>query len=402
MSKEYLSVGLDIGTAKTKVLILRKTSKEKLELAGLFKAKSLGVRKGTIDEVEKTSNVLKNIFNQITKETDRDISSVSVNLSGSHLFSQSSHGLVSVSRADHKISKEDIERVIEAAQIINLPSNNVIFDARPKNFIVDNMGDIKNPYGLKGVRLEVDVLALGGFEPYLSNTEKALDNAGLEIIEKIPSPIAAARAVLTEKQKRLGCAVLDIGAGISTIAAFKNNHLIYFNVLPIGSNNITSDIAIGLKIDPDIAEKIKVDHGACSFKGKDKKIKINIGEEEPLEFSKKFLVKIVKSRIVQIFEEIAKEMKKEVPTKSLPAGIVLTGGGANLKGIVSLSKKEFSLHSTLGKFEGPLKTEDDLSLATAYGLALSGMDILSEEKKEDGFFKKIGHKIKDFIKLFNP
>ena len=402
MSKESFVVGLDIGTSKIKALILKKDSRDKLELVRIFEENSLGVRRGTVEEPEKTSNIIKDLFLKITQELDEEFSSVFVNLSGSHLFAKPSHGLVSVSRADRKISREDIERVLDAAQIINLPSNNKIFDVRPKTFSVDERKDIKDPYGLDGVRLEVDVLAFGGFSLYLLNTEKAVEGADLEVTESIPSPIAVARAVLTEEQKQSGCVVLDIGAGISTMAVFKNSHLIYFSVLPIGSDNITSDIAVGLKISPEMAERIKLEYGACYLRGKDVTRKINIGEDEPLEFSQKLLVKIINSRVSEIFEETNKEMKKVILSQSLPSGIVLTGGGAKLDGILKLAKKDFSLYASLGSFQGPLKAEDDLSLATVYGLALLGVDALEKQDQGPSFFKGAGEKIKDFLKLFNP
>jgi len=402
MAKESFVVGLDIGTSKIKALILKRNSKGKLELVRIFEEGSLGVRKGTVEEPEKTANVVKDLFLKIAKELDEEFDSIFVNLSGSHLFAKESHGLVSVSRADRKISREDIDRVLDAAQIINLPSNNKIFEVRPKSFSVDERKDIKDPYGLDGVRLEVEVLALGGFSPYILNTEKAAEGTGLEITESVPSPIAVARAVLNEEQKQLGCAVLDIGAGISTMAVFKNSHLIYFSVLPIGSDDITSDIAVGLKISPEMAERIKFEYGACYLKGKDVKRKIDIGEDEPLEFNQKLLVKIISSRVSEIFEETNKEMKKVVPSKSLPSGIVLTGGGAKLDGILKLAKKDFSLYSSLGSFQGPLKAEDNLSLATVYGLALLSVDTLEKRDSGSNIFGWLWGKIKNFLKLFNP
>ncbi len=400
MSKENFVTGLDIGTSKIKALILKKNSKNHLELIDKFETKSLGVRKGSVVEVKKTTNVIKNLLFKIKKELNRDLNSVIVNIDGSHLFAKPSHGLVSVSRADNKISEEDVNRVLEGAQTFNLSSNNVIFNVRPKKFTVDDMGDIQEPIGLEGVRLEADVLALGGFEPWLKNTEKVLNNLDLEIIKKVPSSIAAARAVLTEKQKRLGCAVLDIGAAISSVAVFKNGHLIYFSVLPIGSNNITSDIAVGLKVNPEMAEKIKLKYGSCSLKkGKKKRsIKFN-GEEE--EFSQKFLTEIVRLRVSEIFEKTHKKMEKEVSSEMLPSGIVLTGGGSKLYGIVKLAKEKFSLYASLGKFSGPLEAEDDLSLATVYGLALSGVDELKAEKSS-GFFSGLSSKFEDLFNLLNP
>jgi len=235
-----------------------------------------------------------------------------------------------------------------------------------------------------------------------ANAEKAVEDAGLEIIESIPSPIAVARSVLTEDQKQLGCAVLDIGAGISTMAVFRNSHLVFFSVLPIGSDDITSDIAVGLKISPEMAERIKLEYGSCYLRGKDVKRKINIGEDELLDFSQKLLVEIISSRVSEIFEEMNKEMKKAIPGKALPSGIVLTGGGAKLDGILKLAKKDFSLYSSLGIFQGPLSAEDDLSLATVYGLALLGADSLENTGNGPNVLAGVGDKIKGFLKLFNP
>jgi len=402
MSKENLVVGLDIGTSKIRALILKKDSKGHLELVKIFEENSLGVRRGTVVDVEKTSNVIRSLFLKINQELDSELDFIIVNLNGSHLFAKESHGLVSVSRADHKISKEDIKRVLDAAQIINLASNDKIFDVRPKSFSVDERKNIKDPYDLEGVRLEVDVLALGGFTPYLVNTEKAVENAGLEIVESVPSPIAVARAVLSEEQKHSGCAVLDIGAGISTIAVFKNSHLIHFSVLSIGSDDITSDIAVGLKISPAMAEKIKIEYGRCLLNGKDVKRKIDVGEEEYLEFSQKLLVKIISSRVSEIFEEMNKELKEVILNNELPSGLVITGGGAKLDGVLKLAKKDFSLYCSLGSFSGPLQSDDDLSLSTVYGLALLGVDFLDGEERVSDTMNKIGSKIKSLLKLFNP
>jgi len=401
MAKSHIITGLDIGTSKIKVLVANKNREGKLELISNFEENSEGVRRGTIVDVEKVSNILKNLFLKISEETGQKINRVFVNLNGAHLFSTFSHGLVSVSRADQKISEEDIQRVLQAAQAINLSSNKEIFDAIAKEFIIDGEKGIKESLGLQGVRLEAEVLALGGFSPYLKNQEKTVFDADLEILDMVPSPIASARAVLNEKQKELGVCLLDIGAGTTGIAVFEEGDLIHLAVLPIGSANITNDIAIGLKTDIEIAERIKIEYGSCLFKGKNLRHKIDIGEDTPLIFSQKFLVKIIEDRISEIFEEAKKELKKISKEKLLPAGIVLTGGGAKLPKIVELAKEKFRLPARLGKSKGISGLEEDLSLSTVCGLVFLGADLEDKEKIfESG--RGIGSKIKRLFKIFVP
>ena len=393
--------GLDIGSSKIKILVAKRKREGNLELVSKIKEDSDGVRRGIVVDTEKVSERLKNLFLRISEEASQRISSVYVNLGGSHLFSTPSHGVVSVSRADQKISEEDLQRVLKEAQAISLSSNKEIFDVIPCQFIIDGERGIKEPLDLQGVRLEADVLALGGFSPYLKNLSQAVLSAELEILDMVPSPIAAAKAVLTERQKELGVALVDIGAGTTSLAVFEEGDLIHFSVLPMGSANITNDIAIGLKTDIEIAEKIKIEYGSAIFKGKNVRQKIDIGEEAPLVFSQKFLVKIISDRVSEIFEEINKELKKISKEKLLPAGIVLTGGGAKLPKMAEMAKDQFHLPCRLGKPRGISGIDDDPSLSTVCGLVLLGTDL---EGKETGFEfgRGIGSKIKRFFKIFIP
>lgn len=402
MAKGRIITGLDIGTSSIKVLVVRQEPKEeRLESILKIEENSDGVRRGTVISVEKISNILRDLFSKISQDLNQKISSVYVNLGGSHLFSTSSQGLVSVSRADRKISQQDIQRVLQAARAINLSSNKEIFEVLPREFIIDGEKGIKEPLGLEGVRLEVDVLALGGFSPYLENVKQAVLNSDLEILDMIPSPIAAARASLTEKQKELGVALLDIGAGITNLVVFEEGNLIYLAVLPMGSSNITSDIAIGFKTDIDLAERIKIEYGSCIFKGKNVKQRIDIGEDKPLVFSQKFLTKIISDRVSEIFEQVNEQLKGISREKLLPAGIVLVGGGAKLPKIIELARNKLHLPSRLGKPKGILEMEEDLSWATTCGLVLSGFDL---EGKGESFKlgEKIAATIRRVFKIFIP
>ena len=401
MAKPSIIAGLDIGTSKIKVLLVSQSNEGKLELVLKKEENSEGVRRGVIIDPERISDILRGLFSRISEEVGQKINSVYLNLGGSHIFCTPSHGLVSVSRADQKISEEDINRVLKEAEAINLSSNKEIFDVLPKEFIINGEKGIKEPLGLQGVRLEVEVLALGDFSPYLKNAREAVLGANLKILDMVPNPLAAARAVLTEKQKELGVALLDIGAGTTGLAVFEEGDLLHLAVLPVGSANITNDIAIGLKIDAEIAERIKIEYGASILKGKNVHQKIDIGEETPLIFSQKFLIKIIADRVLEIFEEVNKELKKIGKEKKLPGGIVLTGGGAKLAKIADLAREKFHLPARIGRPKGISGLEDDPTLATVCGLVLGGADLQKSEKPFE-FGKGFGAKIKKIFKIFIP
>lgn len=404
MAKPSFICGLDIGSQKTKILVVNKKpiseEESSLEVFNYQEFPSSGVRRGVIIKPEEFSRILKDNISKIDSQVP--VRSVYLNVGGSHLFSLLSRGAVAVSRVDQKISEEDVSRALEAAKTINLPSNKEIFDLIPNEFIIDGERGIKEPLGLKGVRLEVEVLILAGFAPYLKNLTKAVLDSELQILDMFSSAIASARACLTEKEKELGVAILDIGAGSSDLAVFEQGNLIHLAVLPIGSSNITNDIAIGLKTDIEIAEKIKIEFGNCLLKGGQKKEKVKLADDDSLLFSQKQLRNIVKIRVSEIFRETNKELKKISKEKSLPGGIVLTGGGAKLPGIVELAKKEFHLPSKIGKPKGIEGLEDDPSLATVCGLVLLGYDSERDGKQVSFSSGGIISKLKKFFKIFIP
>lgn len=390
---------LDIGTAKIKVLVADKDKEGNLNLISKMEREGEGMRRGVIIDPEKISNILTDLFQKLSQEIGQKIENVYVSVNGSHLFAVISRGLVSVSRADQKISEEDVQRVIQAAEAINLSSNKEIFEVMVKEFVVDGQTRVKEAIGLQGVRLEAEVLAIGGFSPYLENHRRAILDADLEILDLQPAPLMAAKAVLSQKQKELGTAVVEIGAGTTGLAVFEEGDLLHLAVLPIGSANITNDIAIGLKIDVDIAERIKQEYGTCLFHGKDNRFKIELGDSY-LVFSKKFLSKIISERVGELFSQVNQELKKIGKEKFLPGGIVLTGGGAKLPKILELAKDKFRLPVRMGKPQGR-GLEEDLSLAVAWGLILHGNE-LEEEKKEHQFSRGMFSKIKRFFKIFLP
>jgi len=405
MSRNNFITAIDIGTENTKILVVEKTIEgEDLKVVYFVKEKTFGVRKGIIISPEDVSEILQKCLLEIDEKIGQKIESACVSVNGSHLFSLSSRGTIAVSRADKKISEDDMQRALQAAKTFSLFSNREIIEASPKNFIIDGEQIVKDPLGLDGVRLEAETLVLGGFSPYLKNVTQSVLGSGLHISDMIPCPVADARALLTPRQKELGVAVLDIGAGATGLAIYEEGSLVHLSVLPVGSNNITNDIAIGLTIDADVAEKIKKEYGSCSSTAS-KKIKVEIGESEALTFSHKALSKIISARVSEIFREVQKELKKVALVQNLPAGIVITGGGAKIPRILELAKKEFKLPCKLGKPSGFIGLDEDPSLSTVCGLALLEADMTDGENSscpENEVIKNLWFKIKKMLKALIP
>ncbi len=393
-----LICAIDIGSSKIRILVVKK---EKENLEAIFKSEqnSEGVKKGVITEPERASKILKELIFSATQNIRKKINSALVNLGGIHLFAVPTRALISVSRADQTVSEEDLNRVLQEAKIINVGQNKEIFDLSVKEFILDGERGIKDPVGLKGSRLEVEALGLGYFSPCLENLKKTLLNSGLEVFELIPAPIACSLAVLTEQQKNLGVCLLDIGAQTTSISVFEDGNLTFFSVLPIGAQEITNKIAIQMQIDPELAERLKVEFGSCYFKGKNKREKIEFEDEDPLIFYPRSLARIIREGYSAIFDSVLKELKKASKDRRLPAGIVLTGGGAKVPKILELAKLKFKLNCKIGKPKGILNLEENPSLSTLVGLVLSSLEL--EEEKETqkfGFFSKI----KKFLRIFLP
>jgi len=404
VSKKSTIAALDIGTGSIKAIIVERQHKESgFKILGKAESISSGVRKGVVVDPEKAGKVIKATMSEAKKEAGYDIDDVYVNINNAHIFSHFSKGSVSVSRADQEITKEDVERVIEAAQAFTLPQNKEILEVIPREFILDKEGSIKNPVGLHGVRLETEILAIGAFVFHLRNLSQAVLNADLQATDMILGPIAAARAVLTPDEKELGSLVVDLGAGTTGISVFEEGTLLHTAIRPIGTNNIRNDIGIGLQVDVATAEHIR-NKFSDSILGPSnaKKEKVRIGTGEEISFKRSEIKKIAEPRLVQIFEEIEKELKKISRDKLLPGGVILTGEGAKTPHLVGLVRKKLGLPCRIG---GPRKffpSEDDIRFSTLCGLILAGMDL--EEDYTGGGVNVKGAltKIKNIFKVFLP
>ncbi|MFH0791873.1 MAG: cell division protein FtsA [bacterium] len=399
MAKPRYFTGLDIGSSAVKMLIAeQRTSEEQMEILARIAKPVSGMRRGVIIDAEKVAGAISSALRECLEVYNIKVEDVYVNVNGRHIFTNLSHGLASVSRADRRISPEDVDRVTQNAQAFSLPLNEEILEVSAKEYTVDGAKGIREPVGMQGVRIEADILTIGGFSPYLKGLNQAVLGADLEMSGRVVSPIAASHAVLTSEEKEMGVAVLDIGAGTSGLVVFEEGNLIHLAIIPIGSNNITSDIAIGLTTDMETAERIKIEYGGIALRKTDKKqIRITNSEDKSetgLVFSRKFLTDIVETRWKEIFEQVNKELKNISKAGKLPMGLILTGGGASMAGVCELARKELKLPCRLGVIKGFSSSIEDPSWAVASGLALIG----SEEEGEDSSPSALKTNIKGLLK----
>lgn len=426
MAKSQIITGLDIGTNTIKCLVIQRVGSE-WEVLSYTQVPSFGLRRGAVVSQEDTVRNIGILMSKIEKDNGKKIDSVYVNIGGSHLYVTPSDGLISVSRADHVISQEDIDRVLQATRAINIPLNEEILDVFPKEFIIDDQKGIKQPLGLSGVRLEAKVVLLCYFQSYFMNLTQAVLNSKLQIDDIIPSPLAAARAVLTPEQKEIGVALIDIGAATTSLAVFEEGDLIHLAVFPLGSSNITNDIAIGLKTEVAIAEDIKRNYGTCMYSQNKSKIIDNIKiqtdvstednkeinqkkkgkgtSDKNIAFTNKDLVDIIEPRVSEILDLMQKELKKIGREGLLPGGIVLTGGGVKLLKIKELAKQQLKLPTRIGIPHGILGLPEDPALATVAGLTLMGADYSTSEHGGLGlpsFLKGFSSKFKRMFRVFIP
>ena len=405
MAKEIIT-GIDIGSSKIKILTAKRKEKtNNIEMLFCEESDSLGVKRGRVQEPEDLAKRLSNLISSAEKKHNQKIERIYSNINGSKLQLILNHGLISVSRADQKVCKEDIERILEETQNINLPPNRDILDISPKEWILDGEREIKDPVGLQGVRLEVEANLISYFSPDYENLLEAASEANLVVEDVFASPIAAAASVLSPRQKELGVALVDIGAQTTGLAVFAEGALLDLIVFPVGSANITNDIAIGLRTKIEIAERIKREFGDVLLSTTNKKKRIELGDKLFLEFSEKELKKIIEARVTEIFQLIQKEFKRLSCQELLPAGIVFVGGGSKQPGIIELAKKQLKLPARIGYPRGIFGIEKDPALAVAAGLVLEGLE---ERYSPDGASVKISSeggffsKIKKIFKVFIP
>jgi len=412
MSRQNIVAGIDIGNTNIKTIIAEVNPQTlRPQVLGVGTSPSNGLRRGMVKDMNETVSDVRNSVKQAESMSGVKIRQAYVSINGLHIKNQVSRGVVAVSRADNEISQNDINRVVEAASTVSLPPNREKIHIIPQNFIIDGQENVKNPIGMKGVRIEADVLIIEGLSPYIHNLAKCINENGIEVVEFVYSPLAVAKSVLDKNQKEHGVLSLDFGGGVSSISLFQEGELIYTKVLPIGSRHITHDLAVALRSSIDIAEKTKIKFGSILKEKIGKKQTIDLSEltdEEDFVISKKYIADAVEARVSELFDMILNELKKVNNVSTIPAGLVLSGGGSNLPGLVTFAKNKLNLPVKIGEywsFDGMLDQANDPSFSVAAGLILWGI----EKKFSDGkmnnynairvnnFFKDIGDWLKNFL-----
>jgi len=418
---DTLICGLDIGSSKVATVVgIKSKETNELKIIGFNTTIARGIRRGLIVDIKEVTDVVEESIEKAERMAGHKINKVFISVGGPHISSLNSHGIVAVSNPQGEISESDVDRVIEAARAISLSSTRQIIEVIPRDFIVDGQPGIKSPIGMNGVRLEVETHIITASSTNLKNIEKVLEDLGIENQGFVFSGLASAEAVLTNTEKELGVVMIDIGGGKIDLTIFVEGALSYSSSIPIGARHITNDIAVGLRVSLDSAEKIKL-FLSKNLSSKKKNPQINLNElhleENVTEVSLKTLVDgIIAPRLEEIYKMIFEEIEKSGFGQQVPSGLVITGGGALTVGMLETGKRVVGLPIRIGvpgKVTGLVDEIVDPQYASTIGLLLYGINNIISDESGDGFknfgrvlkeFKLGGSvgKIKNFFKQFIP
>lgn len=367
------AVGIDIGTTTVRTVVAHIDGTTGVPtIVGVGEAANSGMRKGVVVNLNGPAQAIDDALGEAERMSGYQVDAATISVNGAHILSTHADGMVAVGAADHEINHDDLARIEEVATLGKVPANREILDVIPHAYKLDGQDNIKDPIGMTGTRLEIDAHVISGLTPYLVNVQKAAEAAKVHPHAVVATSIAAARAVLGEQQLENGVALIDLGGATTSIAVYEEGDLQYAGVIPIGGVNITNDLAIGLKTDPEIADKIKLEHASAVPRKEDAGISIK-HDGEIHSFRTSDIDEIVEARLEEIFEGIQHELKKAGRAGKLPSGVVLTGGTAQLKNIVEYAKHTLGLAARIGKPTGYGGVADNIekpSYATAIGLML--------------------------------
>jgi cell division protein FtsA len=373
MAKSKLLAAIDVGSSKITTLMAQCREEEsKLHIIGAATSLAKGVRKGQIVNIEEAVSAIMESVEAAERMAGFNVAKAWVSIGGSHIASQNSQGVVAVSQPHGEIVTSDVQRVMEAARAVSLPTSAEILHVIPRSYTVDGQEGVKDPVGMTGVRLEVQTHIVTGTITAIKNLTKCVSEVGCDISGMVYSGLASSYAVLSDTEKELGVVLVDIGGGTCDLAVFIEGALAYSAVIPVGAKNVTNDLAIGLRISLESAEKIKIFLG--SLKNKEDDIDMSqLGLEEELKsVSYKTLVEgIIRPRLNEIFQAIATELKKSGFAGLTPAGLVICGGGAQTIGIVDSAKRTLNMPVRIGIPTGITGLIDDVenpAFATSIGL----------------------------------
>lgn len=379
VSSKY-AVGIDIGTTTVRCVVGHIDGTTGVPtIVGVGVAANSGMRKGNVVNLVGPAAAIDEALGEAERMSGYQVDAATISVNGTHILSTHADGMIAVGSSNREITDEDILRIEEVATIGKVPANREILDVIPHVYRLDGQDNIKNPVGMTGTRLEVDAHVVSVLTPNLSNLQKAAESAKVAPQSIIVAGVAAARAVLTEKQIENGVVLIDLGGATTNVAVYEEGDLRFTAVIPIGGINITNDLAIGLKIDQEVAEKLKIEHASAIYRGEASGISLEFNGEIN-SFNTKEIDEIVEARLEEIFEAVNRELRRVGREGKLPSGAVLTGGTAQLKGMAEFAKTALGLAAKVGVPTGYAGVADDINkpqYATAVGLMLIDSEMTS-------------------------
>ncbi|MBC7264384.1 MAG: cell division protein FtsA [Chloroflexi bacterium] len=403
---------LDVGTTKICTLISEITEDEALRIVGVGVTPSRGLSKGMIVNVEEASRAIAASVEKAERISGYKVEGAYVGLAGKHISSLNSRGVVAVGRGDRGITAEDVERAIESSKAIAIPHNREIIHVIPRGFTLDGQEGVRDPIGMVGFRLEVETHIVTGATASIQNLVKCVHSAGVHVNDLVLQPLASAEAVLTDEEREMGVVLVDAGGGTTDLAIFIASNVWHSLVLPVGGNNLTNDIAIGLRVPFTVAEELKIKYGHALPEAVDPSEQIDVaafGDSARRSVSRRELASIIEARAEEMFALILREIKRSGYDGLLPAGVVLTGGTAQLPGFKDLGREVLQLPVRVGvpqNVEGLAEMVCDPAYATSVGLLLWGMQY---EKEKTGrpestgqSWEEIYRRFLDWLKVFLP
>ena len=367
-------VGLDVGTTKVCTIIGVGPSNHQLEIIGIGTAPSLGLKKGSVVNIDKTVHSIQNSLEEAKLMAGVHIESAVVGIAGGHIYSFNSSGVVAVKQKE--IAQSDIDRAIEAAKAVVIPSDREIVHVVPQEFKVDNISGIKNPIGMCGVRLEVHVHVVTGSISLIQNLVKCVEQTGIRAGHIALQPIASSEAVLSQEEKEMGIVLVDIGGGTTDIAAWHEGGLIHSQIIPVGGNHFTNDLAVALRVPHTEAERIKINHGPILTKKVTELAPITVQGLQgtrPREVQVAHIGKVLRARASELFSLLKASLAERALEDKMTGGVVLTGGGALVKGLAELGEFILERPTKIGypvPFGGMTNIMQDPKYSTVLGLVL--------------------------------
>ena len=404
--QEEIIVGLDIGTTKICAVVGEVSGKD-INIIGIGTHPSVGLRKGVVVNIESTVESIKKAVEDAELMAGCEISSVYAGIAGGHITGFNSRGIIAI-KGGAEITQQDVDRVIDAARAVAIPMDREVIHVIPQEFIVDDHAGILNPVGMSAVRLEAKIHIVTGAVTSAHNIVKCANRAGLDVADIVLESLASSEAVLTPDEKELGTALLDLGGGTTDLAVFSGKNIRHTFVLSLGGNNLTNDIAVGLRAPLAEAEKIKKQYGTCfsrKIKGDDYIDVPGMGGRNSRKLSRQVLAEILEPRMEEIFTLIQREIYRAGMENSINSGIVLTGGSSMLDGVIGIAESIFQLPARLGRpknIGGLVDVVNNPMYATGVGLVLFGARNQSGKKigriRDANLFARIVSRMKKWFK----